>query len=37
MNEKERLILTESSRQNHEAESFELAVEGWAELDRRVF
>ena len=37
MNEKEKLILTLSSRENNEEESFELGVEGWAELDSQAF
>lgn len=37
MNEKEKLILTVGSRENNEEESFELGVEGWAELDSQAF
>lgn len=37
MNEKEKLILTLGSRENNEEESFELGVEGWAELDSQAF
>ena len=34
---RKKLILTVGSRENNEEESFELGVEGWAELDSQTF